>query len=65
MRKEKIVIKIPKIEMPKPRIPIWKMKSEKTHTVQKTDPKTQRIKGKEEIRKLMKSMKSKDPKADY
>lgn len=53
--REKIIIKIPKVEMPKPRIPVWKMKSEKTHTVQKTDPKTQRIKGRKEIREIMKN----------
>lgn len=52
--KEKFKIIIRKEDLPKPRIPVWKIRSEQTHETEKYDVKKKRRKGKEELRKFIK-----------
>lgn len=59
---EKMKITIPKEDLPKPRIPVWKIKPEQTHKTEKYDVNKKRRKGKEELRKILKKGK---PETDF
>ncbi len=52
--KEKIKIIIQKEDLPKPRIPIWKIKPEKIHQTSKHYTKKIRREGRHKLKKLLK-----------